>query len=59
MDYLPPHLSVPCRSFGYKEGDHSHAAKAAKERLALPLYPELTLEQQDNVIKAVREFVSK
>lgn len=56
---LPPHLSVPCRKYGYKEGDFPHAEKAAKETLALPLYPELTLRQQDEVIAAVREFVSK
>jgi dTDP-4-amino-4,6-dideoxygalactose transaminase len=56
---LPPHLSVPCRKYGYKEGDFPHAEKAAKETLALPLYPELTLEQQDEVIAAVREFVNK
>lgn len=55
---LPPHLSVPCRKYGYKEGDFPHAEKAAKETLALPLYPELTLGQQDEVIAAVKEFVS-
>lgn len=56
---LPPHLAEPCRKFGYKEGNFPHAEKAAKETLALPLYPELTLEQQDEVIAAVKEFVSK
>lgn len=56
---LPPHLSVPCKKFGYKEGDFPHAEKAAKETLALPLYPEMTLAQQDEVIAAVKEFVSK
>ncbi|MBL8101546.1 MAG: DegT/DnrJ/EryC1/StrS family aminotransferase [Anaerolineales bacterium] len=54
---LPPHLSVPCRTYGYKEGDFPHAELAAHETLALPLYPELTLEQQDEVIAAVKEFV--
>ncbi|HLA87765.1 MAG TPA: DegT/DnrJ/EryC1/StrS family aminotransferase, partial [Anaerolineales bacterium] len=54
---LPPHLSVPCRKFGYKEGDFPHAELAARETLALPLYPELTQSQQDEVIAAVREFV--
>ena len=54
---LPPHLSTPCRTFGYKEGDYPHAEKAARETLALPLYPELTAEQQDEVIAAVREFL--
>jgi dTDP-4-amino-4,6-dideoxygalactose transaminase len=55
---LPPHLAVPCSKFGYKEGDFPHAEKASKETLALPLYPELTAGQQEQVIEAVRKFVS-
>lgn len=54
---LPPHLSVPCRKFEYKEGDFPHAELASRETLALPLYPELTLSQQDGVIAAVQAFV--
>jgi dTDP-4-amino-4,6-dideoxygalactose transaminase len=54
---LPPHLSVPCRKLGYAEGNFSHAELASRETLALPLYPELTLSQQDEVIAAVREFI--
>ncbi len=54
---LPPHLSVPCRKFGYSEGDFPHAELASRETLALPLYPELTISQQDEVIAAVKEFV--
>jgi dTDP-4-amino-4,6-dideoxygalactose transaminase len=53
---LPPHLSVPCKKLGYKEGDFPHAEKAAHQTLALPLYPELTLSQQDEVIAAVKAF---
>ena len=55
---IPPHLSVPCKKFGYKEGDFPNAEKAAKETLALPLYPELTLAQQDEVIATVKEFAA-
>jgi dTDP-4-amino-4,6-dideoxygalactose transaminase len=54
---LPPHLSTPCRKFGYQEGDFPHAERASRETLALPLYPELTAEQQNEVIRAVAEFV--
>jgi dTDP-4-amino-4,6-dideoxygalactose transaminase len=50
---------VPCKKFGYKEGDFPHAEKAANETLALPLYPEMSLEQQDEVIAAVKEFVNQ
>jgi dTDP-4-amino-4,6-dideoxygalactose transaminase len=54
---LPPHLSIPCRKFGYKDGDFPHAELASCETLALPLYPELTLSQQDEVIAAVKDFM--
>jgi dTDP-4-amino-4,6-dideoxygalactose transaminase len=54
---LPPHLSMPCRKFGYQEGNYPHAERASRETLALPLYPELTIEQQDQVITAIGEFI--
>jgi dTDP-4-amino-4,6-dideoxygalactose transaminase len=54
---LPPHLSKPCRKFGYREGDFPRAEQASRETLALPLYPELTTEQQDKVTASVREFI--
>jgi hypothetical protein len=52
---LAPHLSIPCQKFGYKEGDFPHAELASRETLALPLYPELTESQQDEVVAAVKE----
>lgn len=55
---LPPHLAVPCRKYGYKDGDFPNAEKASKETLALPLYPELTTEQQEQVIAALQKFRS-
>jgi dTDP-4-amino-4,6-dideoxygalactose transaminase len=54
---LPPHLSTPCRKLGHKEGDFPYAEGASRETLALPLYPELTSKQQDEVIRTVREFM--
>ncbi len=54
---LPPHLSMPCRKFGYKEGDFPHAERASRETLALPLYSELTEAQQDKVIVSVINFI--
>ncbi|MBK8418678.1 DegT/DnrJ/EryC1/StrS family aminotransferase [Candidatus Villigracilis saccharophilus] len=56
---LPPHLATPCRKLGYKEGDFPHAEKASRETFALPLYPELPLSQQDEVVDTVKEFFEK
>ncbi|MFZ2054170.1 MAG: DegT/DnrJ/EryC1/StrS family aminotransferase [Candidatus Aminicenantales bacterium] len=41
---------------GYKKGDFPISERAAREVLALPIYPELTTEQQDYIIEAIREF---
>lgn len=41
---------------GYKDGDFPYAENAAKETLALPVYPELTTEQMDYIIKTIEDF---
>lgn len=51
---VPLHLQ-PCLEYiKYGEGDFPRAEYAAKHSLALPLYPELTKEQQDFVIEEMR-----
>jgi dTDP-4-amino-4,6-dideoxygalactose transaminase len=43
-------------NLGYKKGDFPVAEKAAREVLALPMFPELTAEQQDYIVSCLREF---
>ncbi len=53
---VPLHLQ-PCFEYlGYMKGAFPESEKAAEEVISLPVYPELTRVQQDEVVDAVRDF---
>jgi dTDP-4-amino-4,6-dideoxygalactose transaminase len=53
---LPLHLQ-PCFAYlGYEAGSCPESERAAKEVLSLPIYPELTRPQLDEVAGAIRAF---
>ena len=53
---LPLHLQNCFASLGYKPGDFPQAERAASQVLALPLYPELTRQQQELIVDKILAF---
>ena len=55
---IPLHKQQALKSLGYKDGDFPEAERAAREVLALPIFPELREDEQEAVVAAVAEFYS-
>jgi dTDP-4-amino-4,6-dideoxygalactose transaminase len=55
---VPLHLTTPCRSLGYGEGDFPESEKAAGETLALPMFPEMEEAQIDQVVSVLRQALA-
>lgn len=59
VHYIPCHLMPYYRNLGWKEGDLPVAEEYYKKCISLPMYPTLTDEEQDFVIKQLKYFYNE
>jgi dTDP-4-amino-4,6-dideoxygalactose transaminase len=55
---VPLHLQHALRHLDYKPGDFPESERAAAEVVALPIFPQLRLEEQETVVAAIAHFLS-
>jgi dTDP-4-amino-4,6-dideoxygalactose transaminase len=55
---VPLHRQDSLQFLGYKEGDFPEAERAAREVLALPIFPEILEDEQQAVVASIADFLS-
>jgi len=56
---VPFHLQPCFASLGHSRGDFPHAEKAADQTIAIPIYSELSIDQQRTVVQAIAECLGQ
>jgi len=55
---VPLHLQKLHKSLGYKEGDMPITEKVTKQVMSIPMFPEITPEEQQTVVDTVIECLN-
>ncbi|MFM9951277.1 MAG: UDP-4-amino-4,6-dideoxy-N-acetyl-beta-L-altrosamine transaminase [Saprospiraceae bacterium] len=56
IHYIPCHLMPYYRQFGWKKGDMPNSERYYAQCISLPMYPTLTVQEQEYVIETIKKF---
>ena len=54
LHYIPVHTQPYYQQMGFKQGDFPKAEKYYSEAISIPMYPTMTVEQQDEVVSVLK-----
>lgn len=57
LHYIPIHLQPYYKELGFKLGDFLNAEKYYRKSITLPLHPNLTVKEQDLIIKSLTNYL--
>lgn len=58
LHYIPVHLQPYYQELGFSEGQFPEAERHGKEAITLPLYPKMTTQQQEQIVRALSRAVN-
>lgn len=59
VHYIPVHLQPYYQELGYRRGDFPAAEAYYEQAITLPLYPDMTEEQQDHVVTVLKQALQE
>lgn len=59
LHYIPVHTQPYYQQFGFKSDDFPEAMNYYREAISLPMYPNLTDDEQDDVVKALEKALEQ
>lgn len=55
LHYIPVHTQPHYQQMGFKQGDYPEAEQYYRETISIPMHPTLTTEEQDFVVRSIKE----